>query len=480
MDDNLIQQKEHNKRFALRKSIRILTLILLHSTILVQSMVTTIFNIANLSIRASLRITAKTHSIFTFIYHVGQFISAICVILIMRRPDRKGIVLYSVFTTFAAVTFFQFTDNQMIIMPIYFFTGFCVMAMNVYISLWIDQLAIFYFKTIFLSITNLCRAIGVSSALLLNYSFGADNFKKSFLVESILLGIIGLAFIQIHEVYFKSDLLLYKGQVGKENKIWRAKTLTEEEIDAKNVEDNQSAYRYRNSGLSTKDEYILVILYGYAKNRRYICGLISNLILASATAGFSNYSMDFINSYFTEPKLDEWRKLKNKIIFILTGPFFALILISILSFFVGNYYSKTTPVFMFMFYLLTTIFGNSIPFMDSSRNLTFVSLLYNICSSAMGPYLQGCNLSAGTPSKKPFGVTISNICGILFGAIPAPYIYATLLKSYPKEEVLAIFMRFLLVGVIFSFLMMIFRCKEYKNIKEIKKEEKPSIELTEK
>ena len=115
MDDNLIEQKEPEKRFLLRKSIRAITLILLHSTILVQSMVTSTFNTTNQNIRAELRITEKTHAIFTFLYHVGQFVSAICVILVLRRPDRKGIVLYSVFTTFAAVTFFQFTDNQMII-----------------------------------------------------------------------------------------------------------------------------------------------------------------------------------------------------------------------------------------------------------------------------------------------------------------------------------------------------------------------------
>jgi len=296
MDDNLIEQKDQKERFVLKKPIRVLTLILLYSTVLVQSMVTNVFNTANSNIRASLRITDKTHSIFTFIYHLGQFISAICVILVMRRPDRKGTVLYSVFTTFAAVAFFQFTDNQMIIMPIYFFTGFCVMAMNVYISLWIDQLAVFSFKTIFLSVTNLCRAIGISFGLLLNNYFGPDNFKKSFLVEAILLGCIGLALTQIHEVYFMSDLLLYKGKFGEEKFKFKAKTQKEE--DSQN-EDGESIYRYRHSGLSTKDDYIILIIYGYAKNKRYMCGLIANLILASATAGFSKFSMGFINSYFT-------------------------------------------------------------------------------------------------------------------------------------------------------------------------------------
>lgn len=61
--------------------------------------------------------------------------------------------------------------------------------------------------------------------------------------------------------------------------------------------------------------------------------------------------MEFINSYFTEPKADDkWRKLKNRIIFIVTGPFIAFIIIIILSFFIGNYYSKTTPVILFCFY----------------------------------------------------------------------------------------------------------------------------------
>ena len=480
MDDNLIQQKEPTKRFILRKSIRSITLILLHSTILVQSMVSTIFNTANSSIRASLRITEKTHSIFTFIYHVGQFISAICIILVLRRPDRKGTVLYSVFTTFAAVLFFQFTDNQMIIMPIYFFTGFCIMAMNVYINVWIDQLSLFAFKTIFLSITNLCRALGVSCGLLLNNYFGSDNFKKSFLVESILLGCIGFGLTLIHEVYFMSDLLLYKGKYGEEKFHWKAKTKENNVEDSESIKDAESVYRYRHSGISTKDDYIIVILYGYTKNKRYMCGLMANLILASATAGFSNYSLGFINSYFSDPKVDAYRILKNRIMFTLIGPFCAVLIISILSFFVGNYYSKTTPVFMFSFYLLTSIIGNIIPFLGSYRNLTIASILYTICSSCMGPYLQGCNLSAGTPSKKPFGITISNISGILLGAVPAPYIYATLLKSFAKEEVLAIFMRFLLVGAIFSFLMMVFRCKEYPKNKGENKEEKPSIELIDK
>lgn len=475
MEDNLISQSDEKKRFLLRKPIRVIALILLYLIIMTQAMVTNTFNSSNSSIRASLRITDKTHAIFTFIYHVGQFLSAICVILIMRRPERKSTVLYSVFTTFAAVMFFQFTDNQMIIMTIYFFTGFCVMVMNVYISLWIDQLAIFSFKTIFLALTNLCRACGVTCGILLNYYFGADNFTKSFLVEGIILGIIGFAVIQIPSVYFNSYLLLYKGKFG-EQKFNMMKNRKEEE-DSKSMDKEDSVYRFRHSGLSTKNEYIIWILYGFSKNKRFVCGMISNVILASATAGFGNYSMGFINSYFTEENGGEIKKLKNRILFTLIGPIAAFFIILLLSCFIGNYYSKTTPVIMFTCYLLVTITGNLIPCLSNVRDLSYAALFYTITSSTMGPYVQGTNLSAGTPSKKPFGVTINTIAALLLGQVPAPYIYATLLKNFPKEEVLNIFMKFLIVGAIFNFLMMIFRFKEYPPEKE---KPQPAIELSDK
>ena len=478
MEDNLISESDNKKRFLLRKPIRLLTLFLLYAVIMVEAMVVNTFNSNNASIRASLRVTEKTHAIFTFIYHLGQFISSILVIVVMRIQDqRKGTVLYSVFTTFAAVMFFQFSDNQMIIMTIYFFTGFCVMVMNVYITLWIDQLAIYSYKSIFLALTNLYRAAGVACGILLTYYFGTENFKKSFFVEGILLGVIGLAIIQIPNVYFTSDLLLYKGQY-KDSKYKRgAKTIPDEE-DSKSMDGQESIYRYRHSGISTKDDYVIVILYGLAKNKRYMCGLISNIILAISTGGFSNYSMGYINSYFTEENGGEIRKLKNRILFTLTGPICAFFIIIGLSLIVGNYYSRTTPAIMFCFYLITTIAGNFVPNLSNPRDLSWATLCYSICAATMGPYMQGTNLSAGTPSKKPYGVTVGNIGVTLFGQIPAPYIYATLLKSFTREDALGILMKFLIVGACFNFLMLVFRCQEYPKPKDKKPE--PAIELSNK
>ena len=185
VEDN-IEKIEATKRFPLRKSIRMAILTLLYLTVCVQGMTVTIFNAANKNIREALQISEKTHSIFNFIFNVGQFLSIICLMIIMRKPDRKSTVLFSLFASCGLIGLFQFTDNQMILMPSYFFVGFCVMSINVYIILWIDQFAIFSLKTGFLSMINLAKAIGTSLGLLLNNYFTPAKFTNSFLIETIL------------------------------------------------------------------------------------------------------------------------------------------------------------------------------------------------------------------------------------------------------------------------------------------------------
>ena len=479
-EDNLIEQKEETKRFTLRKPVRVAILILLYLIVCVQGMTMTIFNVANSSIRKELRITEKTHSIFNFIFHLGEFISIICLMFVMKRPDRKSTVLFAVFGTAGLLTFFLFSDNQMILMPANFFIGYCVMSINVYIILWVDQFGIFSLKTAFLSLINLAKAIGVSSGLLLNYSFTPAGYKKSFLVEIVLLLAIGCGIIPFHQVYFVSDLLLYKGKFGEEKFKWNAKTQKEGgEEDNQSCEGAESIYRYRRSGASTQEFSVFYILLIFLKNRVYMSGFFASAIMTCATGGLNNYVMGYINNYFTEPEMDDWRLLKNKILFTVIGPLVASILILLISFFVGNYHNRSTPALMFVFYLLTTVCGNLIPNLETNGAKTLSTFVYSIGASAMVPYLQGVNLSGGTPSKKPYGVIIATAGGIFLGAIPAPFVYAKLLKTYPTEEVLKIFMKFLWLGAFFDFLMMVFKCMTYPK-KEEPKPETPVIELSDK
>ena len=65
--------------------------------------------------------------------------------------------------------------------------------------------------------------------------------------------------------------------------------------------------------------------------------LFASSILVGAAGSLNNYVIGYINSYFKEPTMSEWRLLKNKILFNIIAPLVESILICIISFFVGNY-----------------------------------------------------------------------------------------------------------------------------------------------
>ena len=96
----------------------------------------------------------------------------------------------------------------------------------------------------------------------------------------------------------------------------------------------------------------------------------------------------------------------------------------------------------------------------------------------MALYLQGVNLSGDTPCKEHFRVIMAIAWGLFFEAIPAPYIYTKMLKSYLIKEVLIILWDYLWFGVFFDFLMMVFKCMAYP--RQPKKKTSPVFELSEK
>ena len=76
-----------------------------------------------------------------------------------------------------------------------------------------------------------------------------------------------------------SDLLSYKGKLGEENFNWQAKIQKDEREKDKSTEGGESIYSCRRSGVSTQEFDILFIIYQFLKNRVYMNGLFTSLIL---------------------------------------------------------------------------------------------------------------------------------------------------------------------------------------------------------
>lgn len=472
--DDVFLEKKETTRFVLRKSTRAIILLLLYLSVAVLSMTMAIFKAASVPIRNALLISNSTYEILTFVFHLGEFISTVSLMLLMRKADRKDTVLFSLFTAALLLMLFQFTESQMILMPAYFFLGFDVMAMNIYIILWIDQFAAFKYKTAFLSITNIFKALGVNLGLLLNYYFTGEKYKSTFLVEMFSLFALGFVFVPFSKTYFSSNILLYKGKNTDQEYSWKGKTQKEGEVEETEYGDNDSIYRNRHSGGSTNEWNILYIIFCFMKNKVYMSGWFASIFLSISTAGFNSWVFGFFNEQNGNKSVYE--QLLSKAGLSMTGPVVGSVIILLLSFFVGNYHHRSTPVLMFVFYLLTAVCGNVIPCAQTNNLKIICSYLFFIGSSAQLPYLQGVNLSGGTPSRKPFGVILANAGGLFLGTIPGPKVYAYCLENYSREDTLKIFMRVLLVGLVCDFSMMYHKCKTYPP----RPEEKKEVELSEK
>ena len=473
--DDVFLEKKEEERFVLKKGTRAIIILLLFISCGVLNMTMSIFKAASVEIAKALLIRPETQEIFSFVFNLGQFISTISLMLLFRKVNRKLTVLFSLFTSSGLLMLYEFTENQMILMPCQFFLGFDVMAINIYIIMWIDQFAPFKFKTVFLAIINIFKALGVNGGLLLNHFIGGKNYKISFLIESLTLLALGFLFVPFSNTYFSSNILVYRGKgVGKEYDF-NAKTEKKGDIKVQEY-DGDSLYRIRHSGGSTNEWNILYILFCIVKNKVYMSGWFASIILAISTAGFNSWVFNFFNEQNGDKTQIEQLLTKSKL--SLSGPLGGAVVILLLSLFVGNYFDKSTPVLMFIFYSLTTICGNLIPDSKSANLQILYSYLFFIGSSAQIPYLQGVNLSGGTPSRKPFGILCANAGALFLGTIPGPKIYQYCLRNYSKEDTLKIFMRLLFLGMLCNFSMMYHKCKLYsENEKKQKEEEEKSKEI---
>jgi len=346
------------------------------------------------------------------------------------------------------------------------------MGLNVYIVLWIDQYGMFQYKTFFLAILPIFKAIGSSFGLLLNYYLTPAKYPTQFLIEGIILISIGILISFYDRMYFSSKIWQYKTKNIDEDFKFKGHMVSHASEDAKIEEANkgESIFKYRESRPSIEKWYVPEVVYVVVTNPVYASGLFASTILVTCQTGFSMWSVNYINDFFQNKTTLE--KLMTNIGISFTGPVGALICNCLITCKVGGYHSRTTPIFMFIFYLITTVTGNMIPFVTNKALNIILICLFFIGANAMVPYLSGTNLSGGTPSKKPFGVTTATLINTLFGAAPSGFIFGYLKNKLNGDVVMAVnyLMKYLIIGLIFDFLMCYFKVLSYPKKEEVFKE----------
>ena len=105
--------------------------------------------------------------------------------------------------------------------------------------MWIDQFAAFKLKTTFLAVINIFKALGVNGGILLNHFVGGENYKTSFLIESLTLLALGFVFVPLifiliggfGIIVYRRSFISYKNGTYSFGDLFRTHHLNNGEFD---------------------------------------------------------------------------------------------------------------------------------------------------------------------------------------------------------------------------------------------------------
>ena len=152
-------KKNLPERFILKHSVRKYIFIILFLSIIASHFTMSIFRGSSKEIKKELKLDEATYGIFGTLYNLGKVLSTIILLCSMNQQNRRRMISSALFSASMLLLLFKFTTNKYILMPSFFFTSFCIMTINVYVPIWIDQFSINKYKTIYLTLVQFGKSL---------------------------------------------------------------------------------------------------------------------------------------------------------------------------------------------------------------------------------------------------------------------------------------------------------------------------------
>ena len=468
------------KHFNLKPSIRTCIFTILFFSTICSHMTMSLFRASSQVIKKEIKLTDSQYGFFGSLYHLGKFIGTILLIFVINTQNRKRIVISDLFFLSLLLSFFKFTTNKFILMPSFFFIGIFVMAINIFVPIWIDQFCMIKLKTIFLTMIQFAKAFGLVLGFIINYIMKSENYKNQFLLNSISIMIFAILLSFFPILYFSSRVSILQEVKGNEELnfvLTKSKTKKNEEIEIDRDSNIITMFGIRTSNESTAGINFGKKLYKIIFNKFFLCCVFATMILLTSVTSFNFWIIEYIPSVLKIS--DEKYKLYTYLIITISGPLGGLITNIILSMILGQKENTYSPFLMFIIYLITVFAGNSITLIENNYILFLISsIIYSMGASSVIPMIQGICLSSVSISLKGISFTLYNLIVHLFGEVPSSYVYGYLQEKYIEEnkgnkseknekKAMSIMMMYTILGVFFAFFIFIFSwCKCEKKDKE--------------
>ena len=458
-------KKNLPERFILKHSVRKYIFIVLFLSIISSNLTMSIFRGSSKEIKKELKLDETTYGFFGTLYNLGKVCGTI-ILLCLNQQNRKRMISSALFSSSMLLLLFKFSNNKYILMPSFFFTSFCIIIFNIYVPIWIDQFSINKYKTIYLTLVQLAKALGNVFGFIINYKMKGETFKDQFMYQSFLLLFFTTNITCTPNVYFSKNILIVK-EVN-ENEHFNFKDPEENSNSQQRNGSIVSLFKIRYSNESTYEDSFCNKLFKSFFNKIFFTSLISATIIVVTESALNFWIIDYIPNVLNEK--NEQKRLIYHLLISSSGPFGGLITNILVTCFVGNYNQKWTPFIMFIIYIIITISGNYLSYINEPSRFIDFSIIYFISCFSCLPILQGICLGYATNSLKAMSLTLFNLFVEILGEVPSTFFYGYIYQKYitiDKKYALRILMYSLFFGLFFSFLTFIFTCIKKNKEKEL-------------
>ena len=349
---------------------------------------------------------------------IGRVMGNLLYIYFNNKLSAQVILSFSMITKGALAILFKFSKDFNLLVFVRGIVAVFRMPPSIYCGVWIDQFGIQKYKTVMMSTIPMVQTGGKMLGFLFHIIVGEENWRMGFVIQGVLLIIIGLLLTCFPSIYFS-------------NKI-KEKDKTEE------TKDNITVFEYteRSKEMAKGDSKSKVIqffldVYELISNPIWTISMIGRALLFGITTTIHFWVSDYMKNVILI-------KDKREVFIIYTiisilGPLGGVICNSIVNPLIGGYEKKKASYAAILLHMMEVSCGMSMAFLRNKMSFLVLTLFYFLFDSSVIGIINGINISSVRPEIKATGFSIANLVTHSLCAGPGPFLYGYINDKYKDK-----------------------------------------------
>ena len=393
--------------------------------------------------------------LFGSLIFIGNIIGSLIFFYLINIIHRKTLLTFNLlFLSICLITFVILTKYILFLILNRILSGIFQSFITIYLPIWCNQFGMMNKKGMMLSYGQLVVPIGVFLGYLVASIFISNNilggWKFAFIIQSFVILILSIIFHNVPETYFDKNLY---GIKENDNTIFK------DDVN-KNASFSVSFFKIESN------ENIKDVLSAIYKEKVFVYCVLGLSSLYFVITGIQYWVSDYMENILLVEKQSE--RLGYFTLVCFTSPTSGVLLFGYLISKKGGYQSKDSLFFCLILGILAAIFAFLAPLVKNI--ILFVLLVWLVLFFGGGivPTITGVIIDSLPQNLQAPGNSLNSLICNLFGFLPSPYIYGVLSDIFNDEgKISMIFtMNFSFVGVLFIYLGMKFRYKNWKIYKK--------------